>query len=145
MNAVLSVCLIINLLQCGKFLLQRNFLQKASEPDNLCFMFQSLQPARDRVKLSRSVCAIRGLDRTVGVAPLIEGALGNVQFLTQGFDGLAFFVSAECFDFEFRWIIRWHRINPFVNNEPIILQNCQCLSKKSFSTSQIKCAILNQE
>lgn len=47
---------------------------------------------------------------------MIEGALGNVQFLTQGFDGLAFFVSADCFDFEFRWIIRWHRINPFVAN-----------------------------
>ena len=125
MNAVLSVCLIINPLQCGKLLLQRNFLQKASEPDNLCFVFQSLQPARDRVKLSGSVCTIGGLDLTVGVAPLIEGALGNVQFLTQGFDGLAFFISADCFNFEFRWIIRWHRINPFANNEPIILQNCQ--------------------
>ena len=52
--------------------------------------------------------------------------MGNVQFLTQGFDRLAFFISADSVDLEFSWIIRWHRITPpFVNNEPIILQDCK--------------------
>ena len=85
-------------------------------------MFQFLQPTRNGIEFSSGVGAVGSFNRTVLFAPLVQGALGYMQLLTQGFDEFSLFITANGLNFEFSGVSSWHSLDSFVSNETSLLR-----------------------
>ena len=72
----------IEFLKSGKLFLQGYIRQILGLANDLHMMLQLLQAAGDGIEFSRRVSMVGRFDRAVFFAPLVQGALRDVQLLT---------------------------------------------------------------